>query len=158
MPLYPGAALTVQATRALASAIKPTDQVFNSAVLAPVTGMALAVPGPGNFEFTIVAIYSGDTSASAPLTVDVTGPAVTVTAYRLYVQGSNTSKTENGKTAFASSVTGTAVATGGSQYVVIAQGALVATAAGTIQLEAATDGVHTNTVYAGSYAVLRELI
>lgn len=133
------------------------DQAQSSASLADVTGVGMAVAGAGTFDFEFFVPYTGDTNGNSPITVNVTGPAVSLASYDIYMQNSNTGKTEAVKTALNSSQAGAAVTTAGTIYAVWIRGRIIATAGGTLQLQFAGDGTHTCTVKAGAYGTLRQV-
>lgn len=130
---------------------KTADQTNATAVLADITGMGLAVASGETYDFEFYLPYTGSLNASAPITLAVTGPASTFLGYDIYIQNSNTGKTEATRTAFASSFTGGNVTTAGTIYVARIRGRITTSAAGTIQPQFASDGTRSNDIKAGGY-------
>jgi len=126
------------------------DITTGSAVLANATGLALVVE-PGTWEFEFFIPYTGSLSASAPFTLVLNGPTASFVSSEIYFQNSTTGKAEQVQTAFGVSYVGPNVTTGGSVYLARIIGTAVVTALGTLQVQYASDGTHTNTIKAGAY-------
>ena len=145
---------TAAAVKALTS-YKTADQTFSTAVLGDITSMGLSLAATTTYDFDFYLPYTGDTNANAPLTLSLAGPTNTFLGYSIAIQSSSSSRTEAAKTAFASSFTGAAVTTAGTQYVARITGRVTTTASGTLIPQAASDGTHTNTLKIGGWGSAR---
>jgi len=136
---------------------KTSDQGQSSATLADITSLGLAIPAAGIWDFEIFVPYTGDTNASSPITLNLTGPTATFAGYDIYVQGSATGKSEAVKTALSSSFTGPSVTTAGTIYAAWIKGRVTVSAAGTLQPQFAGDATHVVTVKAGAWSTARQV-
>lgn len=145
------------ATLTTLHAEKTSDQGQSSATLADITSLGLAIPAAGIWDFEIFVPYTGDTNASSPITLNLTGPTATFAGYDIYVQGSATGKSEAVKTALSSSFTGPSVTTAGTIYAAWVKGRVTVSGAGTLQPQFAGDATHVVTVKAGAWSTARQV-
>lgn len=132
--------------------------------LGDVTGLSLAVPAAGTYEFDFWVVWSGDqgggTSTATAPRWQLTGPTSSHLEYSIEVQTANATTNSFRRNAMSSPAAPTTGAqTAGSTYMTRLRGRIVATAAGTLQPQASlATGTATGTVsvLSGSYGRLQQ--
>ncbi len=134
---------------------KAADQTLNSSSATDISSLTMTLVTGTRYDFEFFVPYTGDTNASAPISLYVQGPTGSFISYWMYIQNSSSGKTEVVKTAFNSVFTGAAVTTAGTTYVAWIRGRIVTTAGGALKVQGGTDGTRTNAVKGGAYGTAR---
>lgn len=137
--------------------LSSADQTFTGTTLTNATNLVLAVSTAGTWEFEFELVYTGSTSAAAPITLNLTGPTNTAFLARFDIQTSISARNQQIKQVLNSSCAGGNVTTAGSAYSIWVKGRITGATSGSLQLQAAADGTSTNTIKAGSYGKIRQL-
>jgi hypothetical protein len=132
------------------------DLTANSTTtMADVTGLGLAVPYAGTFDFEFVYPWQCATTSSS-IGTSLSGPANSFVSYTIQTQTNTTTTRSDYKSALAAAALSAGNAGGAAtSFVVRISGRIVATAAGTLQPQfAATVASNAITIKAGGYATL----
>lgn len=121
-----------------------------SSTLVDATGLVLAVPGAGNFEYDFWIPYTGGNTANG-ITLSLNGPSASLVKFSIDFQNSVTARSMYPKTAFGSGQAGPVVANAVTVYFARIFGTIVATASGNIQVQHAnTDNVNSTQIKSGA--------